>query len=125
MSITQYNINSYSHGTNGFGLPFTNTSYSVTLAANADTTLTVPGLQAGGAPSAVYAKMYAIITYSADDVVWVARNAVAALPAGAAFALTTGELGPVCKYVRAGDVLHFITSENNIVINVAFFAVQD
>lgn len=125
MSITQYNINSYAHGVNGFGLPFTNTSYSVTLAAATDTTLTVPGLQAGGAPSALYAKMYAVISYTTDGVVWVASNAVAALPAGAAFAQTTGELSPHCKYVKAGDVLHFITAGANVQVNVAFFAVQD
>lgn len=124
MSITQYNINSYAHGVNGYGLPFTNTTYSVALAAATDTTLTVPGLQAGGAPSAIYAKMYAIFKYKVEGEVWVASNQVAALPAGAAFAQTTGELSPECKYVRAGDVLHFIATDANEV-SVSFFAVQD
>jgi len=125
MSITQYNINSYSRGVNGYGLPFTNTSYSVTLPRNVDTTLEVPGLQAGGAPSATYAKMYAVIKYSTDNVTWVASNDVAAFPAGAAFLPCKGELSPECKYVRAGDVLHFFTDTANIHVNVAFFAVQD
>lgn len=125
MSITQYNINSYAHGVNGFGLPFTNTSYSVTLSRNVDTTLTVPGLQAGGAPSAIYAKMYAVIKYSTADVTFVNKNNPAAMPAGAAFLPSDGELSPECKYVKAGDVLHFFTDSNNVHVNVAFFAVQD
>lgn len=124
MAITQYNINSYCKGVNGFGLPFTNTSYSATLAANTDTAITVPGLQASGAPGAIYAKMYALIDYSGGSV-WVANNAAATLPAGAAFAQTNSELNPVGKYVKAGDVLHFITSAANVEVNVAFFAVQD
>lgn len=125
MAITQYNINSYAHGVNGFGLPFTNTSYSAKLAAATDTTLTVPGLQAGGAPSALYAKMYAVITYSTNGVVWVASNDTAEVAAGASFAQTSSELSPTCKYVRAGDVLHFITATASVEVNVAFFAVQD
>ena len=125
MAITQYNINPIAHGVNGFGLQFSDTSYSVALAANTDTTLTVPGAQATGAQSTAYAKFYAIMKYSVDGVVWVANNQTAASPAGAAFAQTTGELNPECKYVKSGDVLHFITSSDNVEVNVAFFAIQD
>lgn len=125
MAITQYNINPVAHGVNGFGLQFSDTSYSATLAADTDTTLTVPGAQATGTQSAAYAKFYAIIKYSTDGVVWVANNQTAAVPAGASFAQTTGELSPECKYVKGGDVLHFITASSSIKVNVAFFAVQD
>lgn len=125
MAITQYNINPVAHGVNGFGLQFSDTSYSVLLTADTDTTLTVPGAQATGAQSTVYAKFYAIMKYSTDGVVWVANNNTAEVPADDAFAQTTGELSPECKYVKSGDVLHFITSSDNIEVNVAFFAVQD
>ena len=125
MAITQYNINPVAHGVNGFGLQFSDTSYSATLAASADTSLAVPGARATGTQSATYAKFYAIINYSVNGVVWVANNQAAAVPAGAAFAQTTGELSPQCKYVKSGDVLHFITAETGVKVNVTFFAVQD
>lgn len=125
MGITQYNINPVAHGVNGFGLQFSNLSYSATLDSYTDTTLVVPGEQATGAPSSAYAKFYAIIKYSNEAAVWVANNQVAEVPAGSGFAQTTCELSPECKYVKSGDVLHFITASNSIWVNVAFFATQD
>ena len=124
MSVTQYNIYSYIKGQNGFGLPFSNTAYSATLAANTDTTLTVPTGSALGAPEATAVNKYiAVIDYSVNNV-WVALNATAAFPAGAAFATTTSELLPLGKYVKAGDVLHFI-SATGADVSVTFYAIQE
>jgi hypothetical protein len=82
-----------------FGLRFSDLKYSATLAATTDTTFTVPG----NSP-----RYKAIIKCSAG--VWVAHNAVAAVPVGATFQPTTSELASgavLCREVKAGDVLHF------------------
>lgn len=124
MSVTQYNIYSYIKGQNGFGLPFSNTAYSATIGAGVETSLTVPTGSAMGAPEAnAYNKFIAVFDYSTTDV-WVALNATAAVPAGAAFALTSSELTPAGKYVRAGDVLHFISTAG-AAVSVTFYAIQE
>lgn len=99
-----------------FGLPFSKTIYSADLAAATDTTLTVPS-------TAKYFK--AVITVESGGDVWVALNATAAVPAGAAFASTTSELvngsSHRCREVEAGDVIHFITASANTTVSVAFY----
>ncbi len=91
---------------NDFGLRLSDTKYSATLAATTDTTLTVPG----GSPTSV--KYKAVIKVTAP--VWVAVNAVAAVPAGATFAATTSELIEpeleFCREVAANDVIHFFAA---------------
>lgn len=125
MSVTQYNIYQYIKGINGFGLSFSNTAFSASLAASTDTTLTVPAGSAVGAPEATAVNKYiAVFTYTTNDV-WVAANATAAVPAGAAFAATASELVPQGKYVRAGDVLHFISATAGAEVSVSFYAIQE
>lgn len=103
----------------GFGLTFSTSKFSATLAASTDTTLTVPGT----AP-----RMKAIIKAETDAVVWVAADAVAAAPSGASFASVSSEMIPIngelCREVKAGTVLHFITAGTNIDVSVVFYAIR-
>lgn len=130
-AITQYNIYSYVKGVNGYGLPFSNTAFSATLAANTDTTLAVPLGAAAGAPAAVaFNKFIVQLKYSKDSGgaagdVWVSVNGTAAVPAGATFASTTSILNPTAKTVKAGDVLHFISADTGVSVSAEFFAVQE
>ncbi|MEO6077579.1 MAG: hypothetical protein ABIP54_02220 [Candidatus Andersenbacteria bacterium] len=125
-NITQYNIYSYIQGINGFGLPFTNTTYSATLTANTPQSITVPGGAAAGAAGATYNKFIMIITPEVPNDTWVAVGATAAIPAGATFAVNASSLiaYEMGRYVRAGDVVSLLSVTGGGV-GVQFYAVQE
>lgn len=101
-----------------FGLNNSDIKYSATLASATDTTLTVPGK----AP-----RYKALIKVEPDAVVWFAVGATAAVPAGATFAAVSSEMisgdTPLCREVKAGDVLHFISDSTNRDISVVFYSI--
>lgn len=100
-----------------FGLSTTDLKFSATLAANTSTTLTIPGK----AP-----RYKALMKVKDDGVVWFALNQTASVPAGASFSATNSELidgKPLCREVRAGDILHFITATASTDISVVLYAV--
>lgn len=119
---TQYNINRYVQGINGFGLPFCDTILSATLDANTDTTLTIPGASSVPIPTSQPANFIAVFEYTAAKDVFVAVNQDAATPAMATFTASTSEQNPAGKYVRAGDVLHFITTQSNVNVTVSIYS---
>jgi hypothetical protein len=127
--ITQYKIQKDVAGYNGFGLQFSNSKYSATLTANTDTTLTVPLTGSMGAALDTVNKYLAIITvYNAtgEGEVWCANNATAAKPAGSSFASTTSDMivqnRDYAREVKAGDVLHFFTTQTSTDVSVIFYA---
>lgn len=125
--VTNYNIYSYVKGINGFGLPFSNTTVSTVMGPSTVATCAVPDAAGAGVTGATVNKYIAIFSYAASetDGVWVAVNATATLPAaGNIFTACAGELNPKAKYVKAGDVLSFISIDAAIV-GVAFFAIQE
>jgi hypothetical protein len=125
---TQWNLDKNLGTANDFGTPFCTQIFSVTLGVGADTTLVVPSSAALGMPSSnQHNKWVAVMKYSRSNPanpVFVANNAVAAVPAGAAFAATTSEIEPQAKHVKTGDTMHFICGAAAYV-TVAFYAVQD
>lgn len=101
-----------------FGLRFSDLLYSVTLEANTDTTLTIPGNNS---------RYKAVIKVKNQAEVWVAFNQTAAVPAGNTFAATTSEMVsevPLCREVRKNDVLHFITATASTDVSVALYSIQ-
>lgn len=101
------------NGHNGFGLQFSDTKYSATIAQSTDTTLTIGGNAAMGVIAQPSVNKYiAIFSYEPGSQVWVANNETAAIPAGATFAATNSELNPSARVVDAGDVLHFFTPDS-------------
>jgi len=109
-------------GYNGFGLKPTDTSYSCTLTASTDTTLTVPlEFALGNCSSTAVARLLAIITSDPGDSVWVALNATASAPAGSTFAATASALNPAAYEVKGGDLLHFFTTQTGADISVRFY----
>lgn len=127
---TQYNINKYVQGVNGFGLRFCDTNYSVILAANTDTTLTVPSLGAVGGLGKLNVagsstqRYIAVFSYGADAEVWVALGSTAAKPVGGSLASVSSELNPSAKEVKAGDVIHMLSGATPVV-GVSFYAIED
>lgn len=110
-------------GYNGFGLAFSNSKFSATLAQDTDTTLVVPLSAAMGAPTTGQKNKYiAIFSFEPGAQVWVANNETAAKPAGATFASVSSELNPSARYVEAGDTLHFLTGDTSAVVGVVFYA---
>lgn len=111
------------NGQNGFGLEFTNTAYSATLAAATATALTVPSTGSlGGCNTQTRRLFLAIFVYTPGASVWVANNATAAPPGGAAFAATDSELNPAARLVQAADVLSFYSVAANSDVNVLFYS---
>lgn len=106
------------NGYNGFGLPFTDTGTSTTLAADVEQTLTVLAN-----PDAIYKRYLAIFSYQVGTNVFVNLNATAAVP-GSSFVATTTELNPTARVVVPGDVLHFITHDTNAYVQVSYYAIQ-
>ena len=123
---TLYNVNTTIQGVNGFGSPFSDTIYTAALAAATATALTIPGKASIGMGSATsYKNTYlAVFSYAPAAKVWVANNATAAVPGGAAFAASTSELNPISKKVKAGDVLSFICTAGADV-SVALYSTQE
>lgn len=100
---------------NDFGLTFSNLVYSASIAVTTDTTITIPDK----------AQRYkAVITVKNNT--WIAKNAVAAVPAGATFAETTSKLitagSTICREVKSGDVLHFFSATAATDISIELFA---
>lgn len=125
---TNYNVDRTKNLTNAFGIQFSDTVYSATLAATTDTTIAVPLTSAMGAPTASsYNKFLAVISSTPTIATYMAVNATAAIPAGTTFAATTSELVPqgyTAKMVKSGDILHFF-SAGTPSISVAFYAIQE
>jgi hypothetical protein len=97
-----------------YGLSFGKDKFNTILLNAVEQTLTVP---------AKFDRALAIFAFEPGAVIWVANNATA-VGAGVAFALTDGELNPVAREVRGEDVLHFITTNANADVGVAFYAIQ-
>lgn len=110
------------NGYNGFGLAFSDTKYSATVAQATDTTLNVPnGGCFGSGRSTVEQKYLAVFSYQPGSSVWVAINATAAVPAGASFAVVSSELNPTARLVTESDVIHFITADSSATVGVCFY----
>jgi hypothetical protein len=123
---TLYNLNPSKNSVNGFGLPFCADTYTSTLAANTEATLTIPGFNATGIPSAAtYNKFIAVFSYEAAKNVYVSVNSTAAVPAGATLAASTSELNPPAKLVKKGDVIHVICADGSTDISIALYSVQE
>lgn len=122
---TQFSMYTDVRGVNGFGLKFTDTAYSATLAAATATALTIPRSGSlGGGKTQTKNLWLAIFTYTPGASVWVANNATAAVPAGASFAATVSELNPAARIVQGGDVLSFITTPAGVSVSVLLYSLS-
>lgn len=121
---TQYDINAWIKGVNGFGLPFCKTIFTSTLGAGTEATLTVPGISAvGAANSSVKAQFVAVFGIEPAKKVYVSVNGTAAVPAGNTLLASTSELNPSAKIVKEGDVIHVISAAAAD-ISIALYAIQ-
>lgn len=122
---SQFSMYTDVRGVNGFGLKFTDTAYSATLAISTATALTVPTFGSlGGGKTQTKNMWIAIFSFTPGASVWVANNDTAAVPAGASFAATNSELNPAARIVEAGDVLSFICASAGVSVSVCFYSLS-
>ena len=98
-----------------FGLRESKLKYNATLSASNDS-FTVPS----SSP-----RYKAVFKVESGGSAWVAVNGTAAVPVGATFAATTSELindTPLCREVKAGDVIDVITAGTSIDASIVFYA---
>ncbi len=125
--VTQYNMDKFHKGVDGFGLNFCENVFSVTLAANTEATVAVPLTAAmGNICATVNNKFMAILT--CDGTVYACINATAAKPVGGTLAATTSAMVPADfpwgRVVQAGDVIHVI-SGGTPSLTIEFYAIQE
>lgn len=126
-TVTEYNMDKFHQGVNGFGLPFCGNVFSTTLAANTEATVAVPLTSVmGNITATTNNKFFAIIT--SDGTAYACINATAAKPVGGTFAAVTSEMistnHPWGRVVKSGDVIHVI-SGGTPSVTVAFYAIQE
>jgi hypothetical protein len=123
---TNYNINKYLQGVNGFGALQSNLKYSTTFGGGAAITLTVPSSSAPGTINATKTPRFlAIFTYHSGRNVWVSINGTAVVPAGATLAAVSSELNPPARVVKGGDVISMICATATTDVGVVFYAIQE
>lgn len=114
-------------GYNGFGLPFTDIKYDVTLTTATDTSIAVPLSSVLGSPTnTVNNRWIALIQVTANESVYCALNTAATVPAGDTFEATASDLIIGSEYfareVKGGDTLHFISAGTAVDVWVGFYA---
>lgn len=83
--------------------PFSDTGAKLKLAASTELTWTVPGENTQ--------RYRALFAFNANVDVWIAINNTVELPtAGTVTDTYNQELRPTARYVKGGDVLHFIST---------------
>jgi hypothetical protein len=113
--MTILNFTNDAGGRNTFAPQFCSVKKSVTLDADTEATLTVPGTSQN---------WVAIFCIEPGTKVWIANNETAEVPAGNTFADTTSEMNVPAKQVKAGDVLSFITADTTADVGVLLYAIS-
>lgn len=104
------------NGTNGFGLMPSYWSYTTTLVANVEQTITVPSSN-----DPMYQRMLIIFGIAPGSTIWVAYNNTATVPSGS-FAQSNSEMNPTARWVKAEDVIHLITNDASDEVGVIFYS---
>jgi hypothetical protein len=98
-------------------MPFSDTAVQVNCAANTEETFTVPGT--------ALQQYQAYFEYTNTSNVFVRLNGVPAVPAsGTVGTEQYNEFKPKKRYVKGGDVLHFITPDATAYVGVSLRQLQ-
>jgi len=106
----------YNENYNGT-IPFSDTAYQANLATNTDATITIPGTSIN--------QYQALFSYISTSNVFVRLNAAQTVPLSGTIGTSQyGEFRPDKRYVRGGDVLHFITPDSGAYVGVSLRQLQ-
>lgn len=98
-------------------IPFSDTARQVACGANVEETFTVPGNS--------LAQYQANFSYNSISNVFIRLNDTPTVPAGGTVGTETyNEFRPAKRYVRGGDVIHFITPDASAYIGVSLMQLQ-
>lgn len=98
-------------------LPFSDVCSQVNCGSNVEQTVTVPGT--------VTTQYQALFEYTQSSNVFIRLNATPAIPAGGTVGSQQyNEFRPKKRYVRGGDVIHFITPDATAYIGVSLRQLQ-
>jgi len=98
-------------------MPFSDTCVQLHCLANAEETYTVPGVSTQ--------QYQAFFEYASNSNVFVRNNGTPTIPAGGVVGTQQyNEFKPQKRYVKGGDVLHFITPDTNAYIGVSLRQIQ-
>jgi len=98
-------------------MPFSDTATQVACTINAEQTFTVPGADT--------VQYQAYFEYASNSNVFVCKNSTPVIPAGGSVGTQPyNEFKPIKRYVRGGDVLHFITPDTIAYIGVSLRQLQ-
>jgi hypothetical protein len=98
-------------------MPFSDTCVQVNCAANVERTFTVPGTSTQ--------QYQAYFAYTQSSNVFVSLNATPSIPAsGTVGTQAYNEFRPKKRYVKGGDVIHFITPDTSAYIGVSLRKLQ-
>lgn len=98
-------------------MPFSDTCAQVHLAINVEETYTVPGT--------ALQQFQAYFEYASNSNVFVCKNATPTIPSsGTVGTQQYNEFKPQKRYVKGGDVLHFITPDTAAFVGVSLRQIQ-
>ena len=98
-------------------MPFSDTTIQVNCAVGVEQTYTVPGTS--------QQQYQAYFSYNQNANVFVRKNGVPTVPAsGTVGSQQYSEFRPEKRYVKGGDVLHFITPDTNAYIGMSLRQLQ-
>jgi hypothetical protein len=98
-------------------MPFSDTAFQVACTVNAEQTANIPGDDT--------MQYQAYFEYASNSNVFICKNATPVIPAGGSVGSQPyNEFKPKKRYVRGGDVLHFITSDATAYIGVTLRQIQ-
>lgn len=108
---TQYNANYLDT------IPFSDTDFQVACLINVEQTLTIPGNST--------MQYQALFSYASPSNVFICLNSTPVIPSGGTVGSQPyNEFKPLKRYVRGGDVLHFITPDTIAYIGVSLRQLQ-
>lgn len=98
-------------------MPFSDTAVQVNCGSNVEETYTVPGTETQ--------QYQAYFEYTQDSNVFVCKNATPVIPSsGSVGTQPYNEFRPKKRYVRGGDVIHFITPDATAYVGVSLRQLQ-
>jgi hypothetical protein len=98
-------------------MPFSDTATQIACTVDSAQMWTVPGVDTD--------QYQAYFEYASNSNVFVCKNSVPVIPAGGSVGTQPyNEFKPVKRYVRGGDVLHFITPDTTTYIGVSLRKLQ-
>jgi hypothetical protein len=109
--MANFNLSKDETGAVAYAPPFPIIGTSSILPTNVAEPYTIPS---------IFNEYIAVFSIDPGTRIWIANNAEATTP-GSSFSNTVSTLNPVSRYVKAGDILSFKTTDSNAMVGVTLY----